>query len=733
MKSSLKRCLISLGLAVLALPALAGYTTNIDELVKKAEPWPELIAIPHARAVSKDTYAQIYSECYKTVQGYEYFLKHPKPYPNMAFHVDNAAWNARLFERTGNEGYAKIAVQFLEQAHKLLVAPPPEPNAQPNSNLVRWLYWIDKWLQPSAAYGAEPRKWTQAIVAKSCPNFPAGNAEEYGSANRPFRLALIGDCLLKLSPTAPDAARWRKYTDTVWNYWWEARDTDESTDHYNALWFRYLLEWIEVRGVEKEFWADRRVKQLMERYLYYVTPMGAFPHISDSCGWNVSWGHYAYLFEACATHYKDGRYKWAAHRIVDYSINRIEKLSSFGYTGAEAAWSLMKAYTIADDTIQEKPREFEVALIERRKWTLRPWEEIKRTALWFDLQPGVMPDKLVFYGGSDVDSMALMVDVVGDAGHSHAMRPTVLALTDHQSVLISSNGYRDIRPVDHNIPILQDFEGYPYDMTPTHFKNTNSQVQDVRALDLGVAGYGFARIGNYQGYPATLLREIVFVKNVAVLIKDSMTSTVGLNFRWGPLYRIRNVGPDYGPNWVNTYQGEWIPLRQIYKNSPVLARFRNSPRDLLVYFAPEKGGKLEIIDESDMDKTALLPLRVQYALRQAVQPNAPVSATTLLIPHAPGSAKALADKVKVTLNEPLKSAIEFTDPDGVRHLIVLNHSGQPLSLTGLQTDAEVAYARLREGKIDAVGLSGGKRFILGGKDVAGMAAAPKANVITVDH
>ncbi len=469
----------------------------------------------------------------------------------------------------------------------------------------------------------------------------------------------------------------------------------------------------------------------MERYLYYVTPMGAFPHISDSCGWNVSWGHYAYLFEACATHYKDGRYKWAAHRLVDYGINRLEKLSSFGYTGSEAAWSLMKAAVIADDTIAEKPREFEVALIERRKWALRSRDEIQRSARWFDLLPGLMPDKLVFYGGSGVDDMALMVDVVGDAGHSHAMRPTILALTDRQSVLISSMGYRDIRPIDHNIPIVQDFEGFPYDMTVPHFKNTNNLVQSAQALDLGPVGYGVVHIDNYQGYPATLRREIVFVKNVGVLVKDTLHATVALNFRWGPLYRVRNIGPDYGPNWVNTYQGEWIPLRQMYKNSNVLARFRNSPRDLLVYFVPEKHGTLEVIDEREMDKTAPLPLRLQYALRQQVPANVPVSATTLLLPHAPGAAGPLAEKVKVTVNTPDASVIEFVDPDGARHLIVLNRGGKPLDLPWLQTDAGVAYAKQRDGKLLAVGLSGGKRFVLGGKDRAGQAPPPKANVVTM--
>ncbi len=230
-------------LALAAAAALAGYTADIDAVIKLAEPWPAQITIPHA-TVTKDTYTAIYAECYKTVQDYERFLKSPTPYPNMAFHVDNALWNARLYERTGDAKYATLAMRFLGEAHKLLVNPPAEPNARPSSELIRSLYWLDRWLRTSAAYGTEQRGWLQAIVAKSCPNFPAGNAEEYGASNRPFRLALIGDCLLKLAPTTPDAARWRAYADTVWNYWWTARDVDESTDHYNALLFRYLLEWI---------------------------------------------------------------------------------------------------------------------------------------------------------------------------------------------------------------------------------------------------------------------------------------------------------------------------------------------------------------------------------------------------------------------------------------------------------------------------------------------------------
>ncbi|HEY3418714.1 MAG TPA: hypothetical protein VGM23_17705, partial [Armatimonadota bacterium] len=246
--------------------------------------------------------------------------------------------------------------------------------------------------------------------------------------------------------------------------------------------------------------------------------------------------------------------------------------------------------------------------------------------------------------------------------------------------------------------------------------------------DLGIAGYGQIRVENFAGYPATIEREIVFIKNAGVVIKDTLSLGLDLETRWGPQYRARNLGPDFGTNWVNTYIGEWVPLRGLNVNASVYTRWRNSPRDLLIYFLPEKGGNMLVVDESDKDKTLPLPLRVEYILRDPMKKDLPQSSTTLLLPHAPGNGKPYADKVRTLLNDPLRTVLQFTDANGATNLVILNHTGHPLTAAGITTDAKVACLQTR-GNTTTVALYGGTTCLQGSKDLTKLAPPAKANVV----
>jgi len=713
--------------------ARAEYTANLPELIKRAEPWPANIEIKHLDSVNREVYRQTADVFFQAMLGsLDYWLKQPKPYPNMGFHLEHAVWLARMYDLDKKVEYAEKAAKCLEHAHRLIVEPQEDKrNTVPGWDNVRTLYWIDHWLKGTQAYTPEHQQWVKNIALKAVPSFP-DKAVEYGAFNRSFGAALMGECLLSLIPDAPGAKEWRKYIEGVWAYWWQFRDTDESTDHYNALWFQYLLDWVVIRNVEKQFWKDDGVKRMMERYLYYVFPMGAFPHVSDSCGWNVSWGHWIWVFEACATAYRDGRYKWAAHGLYDYATNRIESITSWGYTDKHAAWSLLKAYGLADDAVAEKPRDKDVVLLKRHDLTTRSKEERERSRQFLDLGQEMIPDKIVMTSSADRNALSLIVDVVKDAGHSHNRRPTLLALADRQSVLLMSLGYMDRRMEDHNMPTLIDYEGYPYDNTPYHIPSEKNLVKDVSALDLGPVGYGRIRVEKFHGYPATLDREIVFIKNAGLLIKDTLTLDIDLRVRWGSLFRARNVGPDFGENWVNTYLGEWIPLRGLGKNAAVLTRWRNSPRDLMIYYLPKKEGTVEVVDESGDDKTNPIPLRIQYTLRQDFRAQQPLSSTAILLPHAPGNAKPLADKVNVLLDEPARTALKFFDAEGGSHFVILNRSGQSVKIPGVICDGQIGYVCQKAGKVESVALHGGKQLIVGGRNLADKAAAVRADRIPAE-
>jgi len=708
----------------------AGYTTEIERLASSSEPRVADIRIPSFRDVTRDMYretAGIFFEEFKHT--IDYWLKQPQPYPNMSEYVEHIKWLAYMYHLTGDRTYARSAVDSIRQAHRLLLQPQKQDqNTEPGWQEVVPLFFIDKWLDDCDFYTFRHRAWIRNIALRAVPSFP-DTLVEYGAFNRAFLGAITGEALLALVPSAPDAAKWRNYKERVWDYWWNFRDTDESSEHYNALWFRYLLQWVEMRGFEEQFWSDPRIKQLFERYLYQVFPMGSLPHYSDSPGWNVAWGHWVYLFEACATHYKDGRFKWAAHRIYDYSVNRIENIASWSYTGREAGWSLMKAYSAADDIIPEKPRDLDVALLMRHKIVQRSEAERKETNQFFDLMPSMAPDKLVFYGGSQRNALSMMVDVVGSASHGHARPPAIVSLADRQSVLLMSLGYTDLLPEHHNIPTLADYDGFPYDNTPYHIKSENNVVRKASAVDLGAIGYGRVYVNNFEGYPASLIRDIVFIKNTGVLLKDTLISSVALRARWSPGFRVRNVGPEFGVNWTDTYLGDWVPVRGLKQNASVLARWRNPPRDLMIYFLPDPAGKLELVDDREFDQTVPLPLRVQYTLRQNIGPYTPLSSVALLLPHGPETATGLAKDVRVLLNTPDQTVVEFRDDDGNTNLVILNPSGRSLQVDDLATDAQVAYIRHRGNIIISVSMSKEASLKFAGTELAQSAPPPVSNIV----
>ncbi|HEY3417856.1 MAG TPA: hypothetical protein VGM23_13310, partial [Armatimonadota bacterium] len=128
------------------------------------------------------------------------------------------------------------------------------------------------------------------------------------------------------------------------------------------------------------------------------------------------------------------------------------------------------------------------------------------------------------------------------------------------------------------------------------------------------------------------------------------------------------------------------------------------------------------------------PYRLQYTLRQPAQPNVPLATTTLLLPHPPGPAAPLARAVKVYLNEPTRTALEFVDANtGAAHLVVLNRTGGVVSFFTprgeVKTDAQVAYLQWSAGKLTAVALHGGKTLTLAGKNLAPQAKPAEANIV----
>lgn len=268
------------------LAASTAYTEDLAEVAASAEPWTNDPHLGSLKRVTRGMYldtAQIFlGDVLRTT---DQWLSRAQPYPNARAYIENAKWLSFAYRVDKEEAMAARAAKCIGEAYRLISEfPELAEGTLPGWQQVSVLFFIDKWLADSDSYTAMHRTRLRDLARIAAPRFPRERVE-YGSFNRAFLGAITGEALLLLVPDAPDADHWRRYKEKIWDYWWRVRDTDESAEHYNALWFRYLLQWVEMREYQEEFWRDTGVRALFERYLYQVFPMGTVPHYSDSTGW----------------------------------------------------------------------------------------------------------------------------------------------------------------------------------------------------------------------------------------------------------------------------------------------------------------------------------------------------------------------------------------------------------------------------------------------------------------
>ena len=678
---------------------------TVDESRYASQP-PEL---PARMEVTRESYLEIVRLFHeRDARARLAWLRQPEPYPNVSANLRTAKFFAFDYHLTKHDESAVYAVDFIRAAHSVMINGDRKknPNTAPAHHSPITVLKTWQWLEDSGHLNEEIRELLREILVGAVPRFPEGRAE-HGNFNRPFAAALRGEILLHFVPDGPDADKWRQYIEDIWNDFWRYKDTDENTVNYNALWLRYLIDWVEVRGTAEKVFADPDIRRLFERYMLQVLPMGTLPHYGDTCGWNVEWGHWIQIFELGAKITGDGRFKWAAHRLFDYGSRQVEDIFSWGYTGGAAAESLMQAYLTADESIEATPPENDLAVLTRARVTRTSPEVKRKRRQSFQLHGERMPAKLVLRSSASPGSMAMMFDLCPGVGHSPGVAPNLVALVDRQSVLLMDQAYMERETEDHNTVWVEDYEGIRLLETP-------EEIQVLESADVGPLAYAKVRVENYKKYPVDLTRTIVFAKASVVLVKDTVHFRQSFRTRVGPVYNFRVLGPEIGQHWVNGYIGDRVPVRGIGPNQPVYTRWKNPPRDLLIYFLPRAGGTLEVFNRLPKDRTNTVPYRVRYHWRGTPKAGESVVLSAVLLPHAPmrqpsqlaGAISTLTDSVDAT-------AVRVSLPDGRLCWV----STGPVDSKELTTDAHAVVA-IGDGKqVASVGLCQGSRLDVLGQSI----------------
>ncbi|OPZ82516.1 MAG: hypothetical protein BWY76_02687 [bacterium ADurb.Bin429] len=256
----------------------------------------------------------------------------------------------------------------------------------------------------------------------------------------------------------------------------------------------------------------------------------------------------------------------------------------------------------------------------------------------------------------------------------------------------------------------------------------------------------FARITttSYQELPVTYTRDILFVKNGFVVVKDRAKFDATLKVRVGPCYQARDLGPQCGPHWFNTY------VEELYCTGLGLGRgvqsFFNPPWDLLVYFSPRPDRSHTVSDSYAENPYRQMPIRLRQVWAGMTRPGQEITFTSVLLPHAPMLApgellqppveKNLTPHIEVAHDDEQVTVVKVvTESDPTNRIrseywVCFNATGGLVQAGPFETDAQVAVLRLNHDgtRVEDRTMTGGA--VLRFRDVDETAKARKTTLAT---
>ena len=540
-------------------------------------------------------------------------------------------------------------------------------------------------------------------------------------------------------PDAPEAAEWKSYSGKVWQDFWAFRDNPANdTGYYYGTIFPIMLG-SELLG-RQEVFTDPEMRKTWERMMWEVTPDGEISPYGAASGWNSTCGERIFALELLAAKTGDGRYRFVAHKLMNYLLYEQDRYWSHHIlAGPETTEEIALAYLLADDSIKPVPPD-PASRILYRKETLRLNGKAAAAQYLQDLDPRptkanidcglivtnhIEPAKLVLRSGWNQGDFFALIDLF--PRHDPLNVPGILGLTRWGAPLTQTFSAKGSS--DENRLAVEDLGGSAplrWNTDPNLADPYYQEVQIQDFHDLRAATFATVTVSNYQGFPILATREFLFLKNRFLVVRDLPEFQEGFLAQVGPVWNTQNVGPQLGDTWANTFltapRAQGVGLR-------------TPPQDLLVYFTPRPGCRLQIVDRTAADPRAQdMPAQLRYVWRGVTTAGQKLLWTEIYYPHAPSQKKILsnapgavrpadllgtagADAVHVLLDTPEATVLSFTFDPGRTEWLVSNPSGQPVTAGGLSTDARYLYVDALSGQPRSVSAVAATFATVAGQDV----------------
>lgn len=536
-------------------------------------------------------------------------------------------------------------------------------------------------------------------------------------------------------PDIPEAREWQAYADQVRNDWWPHKDIlpDDTGYFFGNLHIQFLGNYLLEND---QFFTHPEMTRVWDRLLHEISPDGAIIPYGPNGGWNSTAPQRIWMLELLAAQTRDGRYRWAAHKLMNYLL--YQQPEYFKHHQLKLTEPMALAYLFADDTLPPVAPEAGSRVVSRIE-VLHPRNKLAAEKYLGPLDPAAdraeiccavvftgreQPSKLVLRSGWEPGDFFVLVDL-----YPSGQTPGILGMTRWGAGLgfgmdskgSSYDGRLQIEDLGGTAPLRR--------RTDPNLQDTLLQETTIpRFADLKRATFATVVVTDYDGFPVTYTRDFLFIKNRFLVARDTALFEEGFLAQVASLYNTQNVGPQVGTHWANTFFDE---LRTASFPQPI----KNPPYDLLVYFVPRPGYRMEVVDRTAVDPRAYsLPAQLRYLWRGAIQAGQKVHFTQVYYPHppslelarsnAPGAVRpqdlmgtAGADAIHVLRDTPGLTVLSFTfDPDRVEW-VVSNPDGGPVEEGGLTTDAHYLYVDTLKGQVQSVSAVGATFAALEGQDL----------------
>ncbi len=674
----------------------------------------------------------------KDRSGYEpYLLTHVKDYIDVQMapalkrrtpYINNyTLMCVTLYRLTKDDKYRDWTRQGVELALRLQEKK-LEPDRLFSLTQVRYHAWLH---DPEAGLAPpDAEKRFQTLWARAAAEYDkAWMFGEWGYHNRcyhrHYRLKIASYFARKLGmPVTAEAREYMGFHDPILAAFGAATDNSSG---YHWVGFRYPVYYAQAIDDFSALAKHPGWLAALGRWRLYSSPSGAVPNFGDTSGWGTGAGQAMAFYELMSRITRDGRFRWQAHRIAEYLYNHFSpRHDQYHLPRDFIASGFCRAWLFADDSVTPVPRESQSQITFRTRCV--DTTEAERAA-----RPGLsrlklvneqVPDKLVLSSGNDPSRLWGLVELLDKGGHCGRLPGHIVALTQHDAALLAGQGYYERSADFNNILWIEDMDGIAADPRPM-------RVEVPRFVDDPGLTYARVRTRRYEQMPVDTEREIVFVKNAFVLVKDRVTFHATMRVRVGPCWQTRDLGPQCGDDWFNTYY-EYIYFTGLGLGKGVHA-YRNPAWDLLVRFAPRTECKLSVTDRYADNPYRPSPTQLRQSWTGIATPGLTLTFTSVLLPHGPAfDVRPFADWVEFPVDNDGTTLVRVkTEFDNLHHFrethwVLLQEKRGTVAAEGFESDARLALVtRDRNGRLRSAVLVDGGKLVLDGEDAAPKARRPK--------